>query len=222
MVIAHGFFGLLIVPFIFGLFVIPILVFVPLYIFYPKGLANIFNSLSKSELFPTKRLNKYILYGLPLLLCEAVSIGLIAGSSKDVEQMDPLTGAAPPSIESINMGMIIGMVLYFIAFYYIRRRKGGSLRTSIFEAYYSFLLIITLTICSVALFYLGIVFLFIGLGLLILYLCLGGVGDSISVTSWDLFGSKSKKLTRELDGEWRDSSGTAYEKTGSKEWTPKE
>lgn len=218
MVIAHGFFGLLLAPFIFGLFVIPILVFVPLYIFYPKGLANIFNSLAKSKLFPTKRLNKYILYGLPLLLCELVSIGLIAGGHKVVEQ----TASTPLPSEIMPIGMIIGMVLYFIAFYYIRKRKGCPLRTSMCEAYYSLLLIITLVICSFVLFYLGVVFLLIGLAVLILWMCLGGVGDSISVTSGDLLGSDSKTLTRGLDGEMRDSNGTAYEKTGNKEWSPKE
>ncbi len=211
-----------IVPALLGLFIgLPLMLFVILFLFSPKSLAGIFNSIARCETIPAKRLNKFILYGLLLVACMFVAIGFIMGLCHLIKLVDYNSGTALLSDERvIIVSELLGFALYFPVFYCIRKRKGLTLRASMSEAVYSLLLIFTLAIVGVGLFYIGVIVLCIGLALLILGLCFGGVGDSVKVSDGGFF-SSSKKLTRGLDGEWRDGQGKAYEKTGRNEWSEK-
>ncbi len=201
---------LLLMP--FTLAMMPIFIFVPLYIFYPKGLAKIFNSIAKTDIIPTARLNKYIFYGLIFVVC-ALFVAFIC--MLFISKNNSNNTLIPSVI------MLGGFILYFVVLYYIRRKNSLTKKAIFCEAYYSLLLIFTLVLLGIGLFYLGVIFFFIALGLLILYLCLGGVGTKIKVyRQGGILNSTRETLTHELDGEWRDGNGTAYQNNDN-EWFPK-
>lgn len=184
----------------------PCFLLIPIYWFYYKGLRNFFNGFANTDFMPKSRFNRYILYMLGIVPClflmQAIPLFLL-----DMNE------------ESSIFMMFLAFPLFAGIMVFIRRRKGLPTRLALAESYYCITLLFTYVISGIALFYLGVIFLFIGLAVLIIMMCTGGVGDRVNVSSGDLLSSKEDELTKGTDGKWYGNDGTAYERNGN-DFTP--